>query len=248
MVVESAPAKVETSGDEHAVMGRRTVLRSVALGAATLLVLGDGLIAYRAYDQGVFGEGQGPAFLAVQDWKTYKGPVRAVAAAVLAASAHNTQPWAFAVSHDRIDVFADPRRTTGANDPLGREFHISLGCALENLVLGAHANGYETEVELDPGGVVDLLATGALRTAPALTTELYDAIGIRRSKRSEHSSDLLPTGTLKNMAGLVDQSVSPAQLMFQDQEPGRRKFGELLVEATRAHVADEEQSLASFAW
>lgn len=94
-------------------VGRRGFLASAALGTATLLVAGDGLLAYRAYDQGVFAAGRGPAFDAVADWRSYEGPVGAVAAAVLAASAHNTQPWMFAVSEDRIDVFADRLRATG---------------------------------------------------------------------------------------------------------------------------------------
>lgn len=229
-------------------LGRRGFLQSAALGAASLLVVGDGLIAYRAYDQGVLSQGQGPAFRAVKDWKTYEGPVSAVAAAVLAASAHNTQPWVFAVADDRIDVFADPRRTTGANDALGREFHISLGCALENLVLAAHATGYATDVALDPGGERDVVATVALTPAPPLSTELYEAIGTRRSNRSKYTSERLPSGTLGDMARLVDGSVSPARLMFLDRDPSRGLFGELLVEATRAHVADQEQSLASYAW
>lgn len=210
--------------------------------------MGDGLLAYRAYDQGVLSESRGPAFRAVEDWRSYEGPVSAVAAAVLAASAHNTQPWAFAVFEDRIDLYADPQRTTGANDALDREFHISLGCALENLVLGAQANSYATDVELAPKGEVDVVATVALRPAPRLTTELYDVIGTRRSNRSEHTADDLPTGTLESMARLVNQSVAPAQLMFLHQEPDRGQFGQLLVEATRAHVADEEQSVASCEW
>ena len=229
-------------------VGRRTFLRSAALGAASLLVAGDGLIAYRAYDQGVFSQGRGPAFRAVRDWRTYQGPVSAVAAAVLAASAHNTQPWVFAVSPARIDVFADRQRTTGASDALDRELHISLGCALENLVLAANANGYATDVALDPGGEVDLVATIALMRATPLTTELYEAIGTRRSNRSRYTSDPLPSGTLERMASLVDASVSPARLMFLDQESGRQRFGDLVVEATRAHVADQAQSLASYAW
>jgi nitroreductase len=251
MSVESPPGTLrsaEPQGEVPGLIARRGFLKTVGLGAATLLVMGDGVIAYRAYDQGVLSEGRGPAFRAVEDWQTYDGPLGAVAAAVLAASAHNTQPWAFAVSEDRIDVFADPRRTTGANDALDREFHISLGCALENLVLGAHASGYATEVALDPGGEVDLVATVALNPAPPRTTQLYGAIGTRRSNRSEYRSEPVPAGTFADMAALVDASVSPAQLMFLDQDPGRGEFGDLLIEATRAHIADEEQSLASFAW
>ena len=60
---------------------------------------------------------------------------------MLAASPHNTQPWIFEVGDDTIDVFLDDSRTTGAVDPLGREQHIGLGCALENLVLGCLARG-----------------------------------------------------------------------------------------------------------
>ncbi len=49
------------------------------------------------------------------------------------------------------------------------------------------------------------------------------------------------------MGDLVDASVAPARLVWLTADPARR-FGELLVDATREHVADEEQSLASFAW
>lgn len=251
MTVGTPPETIghaQAGGKPLAVIGRRGFLRSAALGAASLLVMGDGLVAYRAYDQGVLSQGQGPAFRAVKDWKNYQGPMSAVAAAVLAASAHNTQPWVFAVGRDRIDVFADPYRTTGANDALGREFHISLGCALENLVLGAHASGYATDVTLDPGGEANLVATVALRPTPPLTTDLYTAIGTRRSNRSEYTTDPLPSRTFEDMTGLVDESVAPADLIFLSQEPSRGQLGDLIVEATRAHVADRDQSLASSAW
>lgn len=243
-----SPMPDEDRVEVPARVSRRGFLKRVGLGAATVLVLGDGLVAYRAYDQGVLAAGRGPAFRALEDWQTYDGPLQAAAAAVLAASAHNTQPWVFAVSDGRIDLFADLRRTTGANDALDREFHISLGCALENLVLAANAVGYATEVLLDPGGESDLVARVALARAPKRSDELYDAIPGRRSNRSEYTSDQVPMETFASMLGLVDESVSPARLVFLDEDPARRQFGELLVEATRAHVADEEQSLSSFAW
>ncbi len=48
-------------------MPRRSFLRRVGVGAATAFVVADVAIAYRAYDQGVLAEGQGPAFDA---WNT----------------------------------------------------------------------------------------------------------------------------------------------------------------------------------
>lgn len=74
----------------------------------------------------------------------------ATCAAVLAPSAHNTQPWLFRVAPSRIDLFADPARNIGTMDPLRRELQISLGCALENVVLAAPRHCKVPTVSLMP--------------------------------------------------------------------------------------------------
>ncbi len=78
-------------------VSRRGFLRRAGIGAATAFVVADGLVAYRAYDQGVLAEGEGPAFEAWDAWKTATGTEALVGAAILAANAHNTQPWLFAI-------------------------------------------------------------------------------------------------------------------------------------------------------
>jgi len=171
-----------------------------------------------------------------------------VSAAVLAASAHNSQPWRFTVADDRIDLHADLARSTGANDAMNRELDVSLGCALENLHLAALARGRQPEVELVPGGPVDLVASVLLGAGPVVDSSLHRAIGSRHSNRSEYRSDPVPTSTLAALDDLVDESVAPARLVWLTAAGDRKHFGDLLVEATRAHVADDEQSKASFAW
>lgn len=208
----------------------------------------DAAIAYRAYDQGVLAEERGPAFDAWTAWRAGSDTLSMVGAAVLAASAHNTQPWRFAVLDDRIDLYADLSRATGANDSLNREFDVSLGCALENLVLAAGARGRLPEVELVPDGRGDRVASMHLRQGAVVNGPLYQAIGSRHSNRSEYRSDPVPSGNLAAMADLVDDSVAPARLVWLTDSRDRRRFADLLVEATRAHVADDEQSKASFAW
>jgi len=229
-------------------VSRRSFLRRAGLGAATAFVLADAAVAYRAYDQGVLAEERGPAFDAWDTWRNGTDPMSMVGAAVLAASAHNTQPWRFTVAEDRIDLYADLTRSTGANDALNRELDVSLGCALEDLHLAALARGRQPELELVPGGPVDLVASVQLGAGSVIDSSLYRAIGSRHSNRSEYRSDPVPASTLASMHNLADESVAPARLVWLTAAGDRQRFGDLLVEATRAHVADEGQSTESFAW
>ena len=85
-------------------MERRAFLRGA--GIVTVLVAGGGV--WRAWDQGVFSVGQGPAY---EPWKNWRfasdGPLRLVRAAILAASPHNTQPWLFKVASSSIELYVD---------------------------------------------------------------------------------------------------------------------------------------------
>jgi len=44
-------------------------------------------------------------------------------------SAHNTQPWIFALRDGAVDIYLDPSRHLEVSDPTGRQAYISLGCA-----------------------------------------------------------------------------------------------------------------------
>lgn len=103
--------------------------------------------------------GAGQAYEPWSNWRedTVDGPMAIVLAGILAANAHNTQPWRFDVGPDRIAVFADTSRHLGSFDPFRREMMLSLGCALENMVHAARAEGYRPHIvpvlgRLVPGG------------------------------------------------------------------------------------------------
>src|ERR1700731_4530730 len=100
-------------------MQRRSFLKGT--GALTVLVAGGGV--WRAYDQGEFSIGEGPAYEPWKDWRTNSpdGPLALVRAAILAASPHNTQPWLFKVTDKQIELYADTWRFPGALDPYLRE-------------------------------------------------------------------------------------------------------------------------------
>src|ERR1700720_4800428 len=130
-------------------MQRRSFLKVV--GVVTVVVVGGGV--WRAYDQGVFSSGEGPAYEPWKDWRNNStdGALALVRAAILAASPHNTQPWLFKVTNSSIELYIDTQRNVGALDPYLREEHIGMGCALENLMLAAPADGYAGTPTLQPG-------------------------------------------------------------------------------------------------
>jgi hypothetical protein len=170
--------------------------RSFLTGAGVVTVTVVGGAVWRAYDQGVFSVGQGPAYEPWKDWRTQPndGPLELVRAAILAASPHNTQPWLFKVAGSTIELYIDTARNVGPLDPYLREEHIGMGCALENLLLAAAANGYQAEVTLFPGKLLpipsdptpQILARVELSPGNRDQNELYRAIPHRHTNRGPY--------------------------------------------------------------
>jgi hypothetical protein len=214
-----------------------------------MLVMGTGALGYRAYDQGVFSAGDGAAFDPWRTWQDDDGPLALVAAAILAASPHNTQPWSFRVTDSSVDLFADPARNLGAADPLRRELYVGLGCAVENLVVAAGGNGYAPSVRLmpdpaDPAHVASI----ALAPAPSRRSPLYSAIPERHTNRYAFAAGRdVPQPQLDAMTALADETPGTRMFWFA-AEPRRARIGELLVAATEAFIADDEQSRGAFTW
>ena len=70
--------------------------------------------------------------------------------AILAPSTKNSQPWAFSVHGNQVYLIADLRRGQLIADPDRRELYISLGCALENLLIAAEHFGFRHGVSYFP--------------------------------------------------------------------------------------------------
>ncbi|MFY9463206.1 MAG: hypothetical protein WAP52_03410 [Candidatus Sungiibacteriota bacterium] len=67
--------------------------------------------------------------------------------AVLAPSSHNSQPWRFEVGESKIIVRPDMRRSLPKSDTNHRQLFISLGCAIENLIVAADYYGFATQTD-----------------------------------------------------------------------------------------------------
>jgi len=116
--------------------------------------------------------------------------------ATLAPNGHNTQPWKFAIKESAIEIHPDLTRHLPAVDPNERELWISLGCALENLLISARATGYEPEVTYPDAA--DFIRIDLTTNLPQSGT-LFDAIPLRQNTRSEYDGQPIKSADLDEL-------------------------------------------------
>jgi hypothetical protein len=137
--------------------------------------------------------------------------------AVLAPSAHNTQPWLFSVGDDGIELHADRTRALAVIDPEDRELIISCGAALLNLRVALRRFGFEDVVTVlpDPANG-DLLARVAVRPEWAPSEEdrlLFAAITRRHTSRRRFEARSVPPALLTALEGEADDEGAWLQVM-----------------------------------
>jgi len=236
-------------GAEPSPVSRRAFLKTIGGSAALIAVGATGGLTWRAVDQGVFSAGQGPAYDAWRVWDNRAGgeALGLVRAAVLAASAHNSQPWLFRLSADSVELYADTARNIGTMDPLRREMYISLGCALENLLVAAEARGVAATLHLMPDPKDHtFVARVDLAPAPSKPSALYEAIPKRHTNRAAYAARAIPQKSLNTMRTLIN--TPDVDVVWYTSDAQKRAFSDLTLSATHAIIADREQAADDFAW
>jgi nitroreductase len=223
--------------------------RTLLAGGGGVLALSAGGLAARAWQTGLLGD-SGEARRLWQQWSTLPPPMSLVAAGVLAASPHNSQPWQFQLNDQVIDLEVDPRRDLGPVDPFRRQMWLGAGCAIENMVTAGAALGRAVAVTAapDPGH-----PTMAARLEIGLPTgpkqpALLAAISNRHTNRGRYHRDrALERALIDELSG---KSGDPAVRvdLFARGEPRGRRFEAGIVEATRGLIAQPEFMRASDAW
>ena len=161
--------------------------------------------------------------------------------AILAPSTKNSQPWAFSVQRNRIHLLADLRRCQTHADPERRELYISLGCALENLLVAAEHFGFGHGVSYFPEpGQQELVSTitfapgGVPSDARAGAT--LSAMLQRHNDNSVFRSAAVPKELrIRLMACCVE---SDLRVYLTDDPHFRHWIDALTLEADRVEFAD----------
>ena len=222
-------------------MFSRRMMIAAGAGVAGLAGLG-----YRGFDRGAFLPANGPAYEAwdqpLGEAGTYPA-LRPIDAAILASSAHNTQPWLFEAHEDVIAVYADLSKNLGAADPFRRELYASLGCAIHNLGLASGTVPREMMPEMrerltpDPSPsivkVCDFIPGHAQSHGATL-----DTLFKRHTNRGPYRDRAVPSAFLRanDFVTFVTDPVAVTEL------------GALIVEATTRFIADAEMSRDSGRW
>lgn len=222
--------------------------RTLLIGSGGLALAGVGA---RAWQQGLLG-GRNPALAAWDEWASGRqvGPLKLVGAAVLAASPHNTQPWAFAVGRLGVDVFEVPARSLGAMDPFGRERLAGLGAAIHNMALASTAAGRSARVRLLPDAQNPLhvarVLLGGEGSGPA-PHPLLPFIARRHTHRGAWRGGAV--GEARTAQLLANPAFPGVRIaLFAAGSPRGQRFAALTTAATQAIAEDAAMMAASHHW
>lgn len=154
--------------------------------------------------------------------------------ATLAPSSHNTQCWKFQLQDRSITILPDFSRRCPAVDPDDHHLFVSIGCAAENLVQAALANGLHANVGFDDSAGHALRI--ALEPTKAVATSLFNAIPERQSTRTEYDGKPISAGELA-MLEKAGQGSGVRVILFTERE-AMEKVLEYVVQGNTAQMND----------
>ena len=199
------------------------------------------------------------ATLALKPWS---GPppeehdvrLKALSYAVLAPSAHNTQPWSLALrGQDELSLYVDRTRLLPETDVPFRQAHVSQGTFLELLVIALSAFGCRAELTLFPEGeytnaAIDDRPVAHLRVLPDATRldPLFSHITSRRSNKRAYDPSRKPSqAQLAALAGSIAEGTS---LAFIENADARRRLAGICADGMAAEVSARARNVETAKW
>ena len=175
-----------------------------------------------------------------------------VGAAVLAPSYFNAQPWRFEVDAGELRVLLDAQRTLPLADPDQRFAQMSLGAALENLLVAARAWGQQPSVRYLPWGTSP--RPGSSLVAAAVSWQaaerardrlLYSALTERRSNPHPFDGRAIAIQSRSQLLAQVGEEVRVHWLEDRDDV---RAVGDIVYDGVEAVMADKRAQAERLAW
>jgi hypothetical protein len=175
------------------------------------------------------------------------------AAGGAAPSLHNSQPWRFRATDDRLGLFvhADRDRAVPVTDPTGRALHVSIGAAILNLRVAAAALGLETRLRLLPDTrQPDLIALLDFDRLPPDVGSLpdaglYPAIADRHSSRQPFTNRDVPERLVGELMAAADQE---GVVLAMLEEAETRRVLALTADAERRTATDMAREAETRSW
>lgn len=248
------------SGGTTGPRASRPEFTTLTLGRRQFLVLLGGAAAYAAFAPRMGWAAKKPRPAPESVWTLPESlpaggldAARAlIGASILAPSYWNAQPWRFEVDPAELRLTLDPARTLPACDPDQRFAMLSLGAALENLLVAARAWGLQPTVQYLPHGTS--VRPGSPLLAARVTWSpgdqprdrlLFSALAERRSNPEHYGGRTI---TMQVRAQLLSQVPEDLRLHWIDDRNEIRRVARLVREATEAIAADERAQAERVSW
>lgn len=124
--------------------------------------------------------------------------------AILAPSTHNSQPWLFKIDAPDCQIYYDPKLILSEADPKTRDLHISIGCAVENLILAAKYFNIFSSVSCGQFQDNNLLAKVQFKNYPGAVNSEYrtilDAVPKRINARGLFKPEPVPVNIIDSVS------------------------------------------------
>jgi len=162
----------------------------------------------------------------------------------LAASSHNTQPWKFSSGGGSIRVLPDFSRRCPVVDPDDAHLFKSLGCAAENIVHAAAAQGLRADVDFDDNDRVVVVQLTADPTCGE--TALARAIPLRQCTKARYDGRPLDSEDLATLeeAGTGDG----VRLILLTDDDQKRTVTEFVNLGNQSQLSDPAWRTELFSW
>ena len=168
----------------------------------------------------------------------------------LAPSVHNTQPWAFRVMPEVIELHADPARRLPVADVDDVELRIACGAALLNLRLALEAHGVRPEVARFPEhnrhGLIARIRHGGPAVATPQVRDLLAAAARRRTNRHPFSGTPVAVADQQQLCRAA--AVDGATLHLVHDPAQRSELAALARRAHQVQMADPAFRTELAAW
>lgn len=125
--------------------------------------------------------------------------------AIRAPSTHNSQPWKFNIRNQECRILYDLSKKLPITDKKGRDFYISLGCCIENIIMAAKAFRVYKSHKIQPNhrkkyiGSVYFNFDHKIRKLDNTSIKLLNTIMLRLNKRGVCDNKAIKPSVIKNL-------------------------------------------------
>ncbi|MBD3310955.1 MAG: hypothetical protein GF349_00470 [Candidatus Magasanikbacteria bacterium] len=158
--------------------------------------------------------------------------------AVLAPSTHNSQPWLFKIEKNRIEIRKNPSQTLDVADPNDNLMYISIGCALENLLVAANYYGFKYNLEYFFSDFDERVCEVSFRSKNGAKDDrehLIFLIKKRHSNRGKFRQDLPDETILNTIKGFSTEGIS---VDLVQQKKVKEKVVNIILDAREKAFSD----------